>query len=438
MKKITLYIALLMGFIYSCKKTDDPILEDPDVRLNAQLAEDQALLLSAQNGWKATIYPNGGKGFTFYLKFKEDGSVTMMSDFDSNTASKTSESTYRLKALQLPTLIFDTYNYIHLIADPDGDVNGGPTGKGLLSDFQFSFTATNGDTTFMTGIHLGNHMTMVKLSSEEEQAFLDGNLKTRIDEQSAYIHAHKYPYFLMDDNTEVALNISGTNKSIQFSYLDADNQTENTTATYAVTLDGLELSSSFTYGDVTIQKLLWDNDQKNYYANVNGNKLYVSYSTYPLIPLVNMLGYGKDYTAIDYNVDNMGGVLGGFFDDLAVDANDKFQHLSTKRTLNYITMTFNADNLVTVRFNYTSSKPYNADVTYTMSQTESGEITFLYTTQNSNANLVNTAIQDIKDFLETHTFQAKWIKNTINGSTSLLGGLVVKDNANQYFYGAME
>ncbi len=53
------------------------------------------------------------------------------------------ESGYRLKATQRPSLIFDTYSYIHAAADPDPNVSFSPTnsgGYGWGTDFDFSFT----------------------------------------------------------------------------------------------------------------------------------------------------------------------------------------------------------------------------------------------------------------------------------------------------------
>lgn len=130
MKNKILYIALVVLLMASCKKDSDPILDDPDTRLTAELAANQAKLIAAPNGWKATIYPSGGKGFSFYFKFLADGKVDMMGDVNNASSTAPQTSTYRLKALQRPTLIFDTYNYIHLIADPDASISGGANASG--------------------------------------------------------------------------------------------------------------------------------------------------------------------------------------------------------------------------------------------------------------------------------------------------------------------
>jgi hypothetical protein len=225
MKKF-IYIALVItGVIAGCKKDSDPILEDPDVRLSAVLAEDQARLLSAAEGWKATIYPLGGKGFTYYFKFAANGKVSMLSDFNLTSAGTLAESTYRLKALQRPTLIFDTYNYIHLAADPDAAISGGgaSTATGLKSDFEFAFMEAVGDTVKFDGIFNKNAMSMVKLSATEAQAILAGGLKTMMEANTLYLIANRYPYIQFADGTKGAVDLNPVAKSFKFTYVDAQN-----------------------------------------------------------------------------------------------------------------------------------------------------------------------------------------------------------------------
>ena len=108
------------------------------MRLNAALASYEKQLVEAPYGWNAVIYPGGGGSYGFYFKFDDKNRVTMYSDFSDASAAKPKESSYRLKAMQTPSLIFDTYSYLHVLADPDRSVNNGELGEGLLSDFEFS------------------------------------------------------------------------------------------------------------------------------------------------------------------------------------------------------------------------------------------------------------------------------------------------------------
>src|SRR5690606_32590890 len=102
---------LLFG-LSSCQNDDEalPIGERPDERLNSTLANYKSQLVNAPYGWKGVLYPGAGGGYSFYFVFLQDDRVIMYSDIDANTAAVPLESTYRLKAMQRPSLLFDTYS----------------------------------------------------------------------------------------------------------------------------------------------------------------------------------------------------------------------------------------------------------------------------------------------------------------------------------------
>ena len=138
--------------VFSCKKNDSSVFNaSPDQRLNETLKKDQAALVGATYGWKATVTTGFHVPYHFYFKFNDSNRVSMFSDFDTTTASVYRESSYRLKALQQPSLLFDTYNYIHLLADPDAGINGGSYGQGQISDFEFAIDTVTTDSIRLTG-----------------------------------------------------------------------------------------------------------------------------------------------------------------------------------------------------------------------------------------------------------------------------------------------
>ena len=89
MKKGLIVILIVAAVFSSCKKADKPAFDkSPDERLNETLAAYQTQLSGAQNGWKATIKVDSGKGaiYSFYFKFNNANRVVMLSDFDSLSA----------------------------------------------------------------------------------------------------------------------------------------------------------------------------------------------------------------------------------------------------------------------------------------------------------------------------------------------------------------
>src|ERR1044072_4166397 len=108
MKKYFLYLLLILSILSSCSKKDAGHVfdESPDERLNKAVLSYQSQLIGAENGWKAIITPAGGGAYSFYFKFTNTNRVVMYSDFDSTSAATAKESSYRLKAVQQPSLVF--------------------------------------------------------------------------------------------------------------------------------------------------------------------------------------------------------------------------------------------------------------------------------------------------------------------------------------------
>ncbi|TWV98994.1 DUF4302 domain-containing protein [Chitinophaga pinensis] len=175
-KNLSLYLLLLIVALASCRKEyDDVFDESPDTRINETLAAYNKTLIGAPNGWKALVYPSAleGTAFGFYFKFDSSNRVDMFSDFDSVSAVTVRTSSFRLKSLQQPCLLFDTYSYIHVLCDPDASKNGGYYGKGLFSDFEFAIDGVYGDTIKLTGRLNGSKAIFVKATSQEAQDYYD-------------------------------------------------------------------------------------------------------------------------------------------------------------------------------------------------------------------------------------------------------------------------
>jgi len=164
-----LLILLLITGLSACKKNDpDYFGKTPTERSTEALSKYQAQLTGATNGWKAILYPNGGGVYLFSIKFGADNKVAMLSDIDAETSTTSNESAYSIKQLQAPSLVFDTYSYIHLLSDPDPNVFGGNSGAGYSSDFEFSFDKMSGDTVTLIGNKNGSKLTLVKAATAAE------------------------------------------------------------------------------------------------------------------------------------------------------------------------------------------------------------------------------------------------------------------------------
>lgn len=179
MKKSILYLFFLSAAFLSCENKEDTVFEETaDARINAALASYEKQLVEAPYGWNAVAYTALGGSYGFYFRFDDKNRVVMYSDFTTESATTSKESSYRLKALQTPALIFDTYSYLHVLSDPDPDVNEGITGLGLGADFEFSIfpDSVKTDVISLVGRKNKSRLVLTKATQEQSAAYLKGDL----------------------------------------------------------------------------------------------------------------------------------------------------------------------------------------------------------------------------------------------------------------------
>jgi len=274
MRKTFLYlIAATIGF-YSCnKKHDNAFPSSPDERLNDTLAAYQKALTGSPYGWKGFIYPAGLKGgvVAFYFKFNDSNRVEMFSDFNATSAVTPMTASYRLKALQQPALLFDTYSYVHVLADPDGSVNGGSYGSGLISDFEFAIDSLHKDTIRLTGRFKGSKAFLVKATQQEAQDYYNKKYGNRVfDNISKYITYFKR---LVVGGTQYEIQVNQVTRTITFTWVDDKGNIHSVTTGYYYTPDGIALSPAFTDGTTVISSLnniTWNANTTTLSFTVNG------------------------------------------------------------------------------------------------------------------------------------------------------------------------
>src|SRR5699024_326310 len=97
----------------------------------------KSTLASSENGWFGYTSTNKSGSYSFYIDFKQNDRLEMLSDLNNVSAQEARESTYRIRQIMSATLSFDTYNYITMLQDPAPSTIGGEAGKGLESDIEF-------------------------------------------------------------------------------------------------------------------------------------------------------------------------------------------------------------------------------------------------------------------------------------------------------------
>lgn len=164
-------IAFSAIFLSACtnNSTDAEQIFDktPADRINEQKTELNNALLSSEFGWKAVYFTDDTQlgGYTHLFKFSDGGKVQMASDFDSDTAIY--ESDYSIALGSTVSLVFDTFNRIHLLSDSDNYPTAALRGKGYLGDFQFLYYGQeNGDILFKSN-RLVREVRFVKATAQD-------------------------------------------------------------------------------------------------------------------------------------------------------------------------------------------------------------------------------------------------------------------------------
>jgi hypothetical protein len=288
MKKIALYIVSITVCLAACRK-DEPVFDQsPDERINKTLSDYQAALVSWPTGWKATIVPGSAGIYHFYFRFNTENRVVMYSDFDTATAKHQKESSYRLKALQQPTLIFDTYSYLHLLADPDAAVNGGSYGSGLLSDFEFSLDTLYADSIILTGKMNNTRVRLEKASQQELDEWQNGEWA---DALSFINVANIKNYFkrLTLDGVEYEVSVDPASRTIVFQWLSGGAIRQFSTS-YYFNAGGIVLASPLTNGSQTINgfsDVSWNEATQTLNIHVNNTAGAIAGAVKPLKTDVN-------------------------------------------------------------------------------------------------------------------------------------------------------
>lgn len=250
MKKFALYILALVLVAVSCKKDDYVFDQSPDERLNEALARYQSVLTGSATGWKATIQPALGGVFHYFLQFNNENRVLMYADFDVTTAGTKGESSYRLKALQQPTLIFDTYSYLHLLSDPDARVNGGELGSGLQSDFEFTIESASEDSVVLVGRVNKTKFKLERATQAEMDAWQNGDWLDILLFLNVQ-HIENYFKRLTIGGNTYEVTIDQVSRIIRFQWLSGGNLQTFTTY-YNFNSEGVILGNPLVNGDQTI------------------------------------------------------------------------------------------------------------------------------------------------------------------------------------------
>ncbi|NQX37749.1 protein of unknown function [Pedobacter steynii] len=300
MKRILFFIALLSVLI-SCKKTSYVAKFDklPQERAGEQIALVLNSLTSAKDGWIGSLPTAKGGGYGFYISFDKDQNVIMYGDLTDKSAAEAGKSYFRVKQDMGTDLIFDTYNYISMLNDPDDGVLGGESKIGFSSDIEFIYDHATADSIIFIGKKFRQPFKLVKATAAQKAVYEAGGYKTAIDKFKNFFITNQNPYIELGSGAEarkIGITPNTTNnldigKRIDFTGPGADGKISSASEKFNFTLDGLSiLNNGLVFQGITFVRLNWKDATTLAMYDAAGKEYIVKNSIVPLIPLSQLWG----------------------------------------------------------------------------------------------------------------------------------------------------
>jgi len=291
MKKHLLYFFFFAMALSSCKKeSTEPIIGDVDERLSEALASYQDQLSGAEFGWKGYLLTDNKTPATFLFKFNDKNRTVMAADYKPTEV----ESSYRLKALQRPTLMFDSYSTLHLIADPTSSVFGGETANGYFSDFEFAFLSANADTIKLEGTFNKSKLILIKSKSAEESNAVFTSLQ---DVSSAVSKLKTYFKRTTIGGINCEVKLDGNAQTFAVTYLLDGTTPTTVSSNFYVSGKNIALYEPLVIGSTTVSEL----KDVNFVANAGMINAVINDGPIQIKEAIEPMNYDKLAAEIFYN-----------------------------------------------------------------------------------------------------------------------------------------
>jgi len=296
MKKIFIIGFFALLIIQACKK-DQELIDGkrPEERVAESLEKYRNELTSSPNGWVAYLGTTlVGGGYNFYMSFDKNNRVVMRADYDSDIALETVESTYRVKQVLAPSLIFDTYTLLHLLQDPDPGSFNGDYSVGYGSDFEFEIREQVGDTLKLIGKKRKAPLILVKATADQKAFYTSDKFSENIDGISTFLANNPFIYILdpKDNAKKIQVSMSPDVRSRSFALISTNaGEIITNSGVFSFSDAGARLNTPVKQGDVTYTSLSWDNvTKKLYLVSSTGTKVEILTSNTPILPLNILMG----------------------------------------------------------------------------------------------------------------------------------------------------
>lgn len=260
----SLYFILCLLTLQSCLFEEELVFNKPAFeRLKVANDSCKKILVSSPYGWKMAYDSNPAKCTRFFMKFSENGTVSMTSDISTSSIIVPDTSFYEFKVSQGPVLSFCTYNaYFHSLSNPNvsNQTKGG--------DYDFTIMKTTNDSIVLKGIKGQTNVTLYKAGQNDEAGYYVNNSLFA----NLFKKATSSPFFtslLFSDSVSINMVTESNTRYITFIYQNADGQTVKDRVAYDYNGTGFNTWKEIKTKSKTFSNFIWDATNINFHPTTD-------------------------------------------------------------------------------------------------------------------------------------------------------------------------
>ena len=224
----------------SCTSSSDlDKLPDAAVRTQEAISETVSKLEGHDGYWRLTYYPDTKRaygGYSMYVQFK-DGRVTALSELSTTSTN----STYSVKNIDMPTLAFDTRSNVlhHFITSTEyfRNARGG--------DFELLLMGQRGDSILLQGRKYRNQMSLVPMTTDPATEI------AALQAMATKFQGKNFAPVSIGTAGSVSFRLNPTYRQLEYTSTSGETTTTQKMA-FAYTTEGLRFYEPITIGGVTL------------------------------------------------------------------------------------------------------------------------------------------------------------------------------------------
>lgn len=443
MRKIFILSLFALLTMQACKK-DQKLIDGkrPEERVSEDLEKYRNELVNSPNGWVAYLSTTiVGGGYNFYMSFEKENKVIMRADYNADIALASEESTYRIKQVMAPSIIFDTYNLLHLLQDPDPSFFEGDQAVGYGSDFEFEIREQVGDTLKLVGKKRNTPLILVKATADQKAFYTSDRFSENIDGISSFLVDHPFTYITdpKDANKKIQISINTDVRSRSFSLISASgDEIITNSGIFSFSDRGIRLNNPVKNGGEVYTQIVWDKEVKKLFLeSEKGVKTEILTANTPILPLELLLGSVYSSITVPYAT-TYPGWSDNFVARRAAAANAILTGPYTLR-LDEMQFLFNtkAQTLTINAAVYQGLNGFLAVYSYNYTKSTDGSYKFSYIGANGNGSLMIPGMNPLlAQRINSDNFKLNYFVHPTTGA--ILGQFISKDHPDFSFSGTLQ